>query len=483
MAVSIVGTATGSTKNSGTSFDPASSGPNVDYQAGDYIYIIAFYDNLTSSAPLINSITTTLGITFVTSNESNSSSSSTAAAMKASYSRGYAVSAGTITPGSITINISGSVSVKGGVVLVMRGAISNLPIRSLIASASGTTVSNLDVQAGGMLIAVGVTEGSSAPSVLIDGAAPPNEVTSGTTGGSGANNGHARVGWKVYSNAVTNASYQTTLSDGVTGYIIVEPTPVAIGNVAGILSAHKARWDFSDPNFYALNGANQVVTAYDMSLNGATINSEGLPVIEQINGVDAVRFNGAQSMNGIGPASLSQPLTIWAVVQPMGNVVGPSAFVGHIRGVLKYESGTFRAATSAQTITGSAADTNPHIVIGQFKGSESKLFVDDTTADVTGILNPDALTINYLGRNGWGGEWANARIGESGIFPGVMHQDDLALLIDYLEAKWMQSTPPPTGDVLNVYMGAAQIAADKIYIGNDIVDKVFIGSVQVYGPS
>lgn len=253
-----------------------------------------------------------------------------------------------------------------------------------------------------------------------------------------------------------------------------------IGNIEGILTAHAARWDFSDPSGYVLNGASQVISAVDRTGNNATLNAEGLPVIEDINGVPAVRFNGAQSLNGIAPTSIPQPFVAWAVVDMVNPTGTAEAFVGHIRGVLKANFNTFTMSGATSIVySDTTADTSPHIVLGLFNGTESKIYVDDAVVENTGDAQSENANIYYLGRNGWGGEFANARIGESGVFPGVMAESDIALLMDYLTDKWISPTPPG-GDVQKIAIGSALVGLDKLYIGSTKINRVYVGDVMVY---
>lgn len=457
------------------------NGSQLDFVAGESIILAISVDNTGGATPGITSIEVPAGETNTWDliRLHNPTNTSAGAAVRTFMYRLDSTVNGSFFPGVPFITLSASVTAKSFAWQRFSG------LGALVTSVSGAGATNATMtggfrNAGSIWLEVVGSEGPTAP-VKNQGTAMTNIITYGTSGGSSATNANVSMSHIIGAWGFNSVQgYPVTDGQIIGAHFNAAPVP-DLGSISNILAAHKARWDFSDSSGYALDGLGRVISAVDRSGTGATLNSEGFPMIENINGVPAVRFFGAQSLNGNGPAVLSQPYTVWAVVQMMSITPGAShAFVGHVRGVLKVEDNLYKAGTSSLELsrTSTPADLSPHIVIGYFDGPSSRIYVDSTIASFGGLEN-ETLNINYLGRNGWGGEWADARIGESGIYPGELSLNDLNTLKDHLVTKWINVTPT-SSDIQKIAIGNTLLPMDKLYVGSTKVNRVYIGDVMVY---
>jgi len=189
----------------------------------------------------------------------------------------------------------------------------------------------------------------------------------------------------------------------------------------------QARYDFS-----ASNGSTPV---QDQTANGFDLTGTFSGVTRSINGVQAGDFDSDQL--NVSFSTVSQPTTIAIVAQH--DTVGSSSAVFDADTGLNHliraeDDGPFFNMFAGNDLDGSTADTNPHIFVALFNGSNSILRVDGTQV-ASGDAGTRALDGVTLGSRGNGGNPFDGKMGECLVYP----QDKSGIFGDiesYLSGKW-----------------------------------------------
>jgi hypothetical protein len=158
------------------------------------------------------------------------------------------------------------------------------------------------------------------------------------------------------------------------------------------------------------------------------------------NGRNYFEFAGSQSL-ATGPVSMSQPVTMFAVVrnastsssnrQVVGNAENPPSPVLYVSG------GVWRHYASAEAVSSTSTDQNWHYVSVVFNGSSSRMYLDGVliSSENPGgngwASTPITIGADIAGSLGWVGD-----IAEVMIFSGALSTNDRQHTEKYLAGKW-----------------------------------------------
>lgn len=227
------------------------------------------------------------------------------------------------------------------------------------------------------------------------------------------------------------------------------PTPP----VAGVLAWYAADQITSPP------ASGSALTAWnDLSGNGYTASQAtgaDQPTYDTNvqNSLPAVLFNGSSDVLKATIASLSQPFTIFAVVQTSSASVNLTYISdgGNVRLGDGDKSYVYAGGTP---LIGSAITSWKYVTV-QVDGASSYIR-DNGTQTASG--NPGSTawgTALYLGANGSSSLFWNGYIGEILVYPSALSSGDVSTVETYLYDKWFVTTVAGTGSGSYSFSGTA----------------------------
>lgn len=161
------------------------------------------------------------------------------------------------------------------------------------------------------------------------------------------------------------------------------------------------------------------------------------------NGFNGIDFDGSNDhlLNNTG--SLSQPSTVFVVVRP-DVVTGTKSIVDSNSGAIsaiRIFNSNYELHSGSQLFGGAATAGATEIVIGEFNGASSKIFINNgTTAANTGNAGTNARAGIRVGLDFTGGAPFDGKVFEVIIYNKILSSTERQQVYDYLNAKW-KTTP------------------------------------------
>lgn len=170
------------------------------------------------------------------------------------------------------------------------------------------------------------------------------------------------------------------------------------------------------------------------------------------NGHTTVDFDGTDDQLSVASGTLAQPNTVFIVVNP-DRITGTNCIFDSTAtaiSAVRIFNSNYELHSGTQMFGGAATVGQTDIVIGEFNGASSKIFINSgSTAAATGNAGTNSRYTGFkMGRDFTNGAPFDGKIGEVISYNKILSSTERQNVYDYLYAKW-KTTPEYTNSSWN----------------------------------